>query len=241
MKALLIKAANVTLCPTQASLETIQQTLNLTSTKAALVVNGINASETLSEKTIASIRTKLKLDESKTIIAVNGGLEKSRDQLKKLQKVIYKLKESEENVHFLIIGEPQKYLYSFLKKYHARRMCSFVGDVTTKLLSQYYSVCDLALILDQTNNDDSRITVLNFMANALPVVAFETPLYKHYLSDNSPFSRSTNGIVNNLKDLHHNKEWQQKLALQNIQRFEEFYSWEVSKEQLYSTYMQALG
>ena len=240
LSALLMKMANVVICSSQNSLEVVQRELALDSAKAALVVSGINSYTQLSDDRIETIRQKLKIDESRTVIAVNGGLEKGSTELKELQKIIHSFKKMSDQLHFLIIGEPKKYLYSFLKKYELRSMCSLVGDVPEKLLPKYYSVTNLALCLDRSNNDDNRINILNFMANALPVVCYETKLQTQYLAQNSPFSSSISDLRNALKDLHYNRQWQIELADQNYQQFEEFYSWEVSKEQLHATYSQVL-
>lgn len=241
LTGLLIKMSKVVICPTQSSLETTQDALGLDSTNISLVVNGIDSSQELSQDQLDSIREKLKVSPDKTTIVVNGGLEKNSLELKALQKIIFSAKKNNVPAHFLIIGEPKKYIYAFLKKYEARTMCSLIGNVTPKLLPHYYSAADIALSFDQSNSDESRIILLNFMANALPVICYDTKSQRHYLPENTPLATSVNDINSQLKELLPNNEMKEKLSRENLKRFEEYYSWEVSKEQLYSTYMQAIG
>lgn len=240
LTGLLIKAANVVTCSTQDSLKTAQEVLGLDSTDVSLVVNGIDSNKELSNERLDGIREKLKIAPEKTVIAVNGGLAKSSASLKELQKIIFSFKEQIDQVHFLIIGEPRKYLYSFLKKYELESMCTLTSDVQPKLLPKYYSIASLALSLEQTDSEEARVTILNYMANGLPIVCYETPNQSNYLPHGTPLAKSIADINSNLKKLLQSNQNQEKLSKLNIKRFEEFYSWEVSKEQLYSTYMQAM-
>jgi len=240
LTGILIKMANVVTCPTQNSLEVTQEALGLDTTSVSLVVNGIDSHTSVSNGNLDSIREKLKIAPGKTVIGINGGLEKSSTALKELQKVIYSFKEQADQVHFLIIGEPRKYLYSFLKKYEIESMCTLASDVPIKLLPKYYSVVDLALSLDQSDSEENRVIILNYMANKLPIVSYETPNQRTYLPQGTPLAKSISDINSNLKKLLKNTKNLEQLSNLNIKRFEEFYSWEVSKEQLYATYMQAL-
>ena len=240
LTGLLIKRANVVTCSTQNTLETTQAALGLDSTNSSLIVNGIDSIEGLSDDRVDGIREKLKIAPGKKVIAVNGGLMKSSSTLKELQKIILSFKEQTDKVHFLVIGEPRKYLYSFLKKYEIESICTLTSDVQPKLLSKYYSVANLALSLDKSDSEENRVTILNYMANGLPIVCYETPNQRNYLPLGTPLAKSISDINSNLKKVLQSSESREQLSQQNIKRFEEFYSWEVSKEQLYSTYMQAL-
>jgi len=120
-------------------------------------------------------------------------------------------------------------------------MCTLASDVPIKLLPKYYSVVDLALSLDQSDSEENRVIILNYMANKLlPIVSYETPNQRTYLPQGTPLAKSISDINSNLKKLLKNTKNLDQLSNLNIKRFEEFYSWEVSKEQLYATYMQAL-
>jgi len=237
---ILIKFANVVTCSTQNALETTQESLGLDATNTALVVNGIDSDKNASRDNAASIREKLKIPAEKKVIVVNGGLEKSSASLKELQKIIFSFKEQIDQIHFLIIGEPRKYIYSFLKKYEIESICTLVSDVQPRLLPKYYSIADLALSLEQSDSEENRVTILTYMANELPIVCYETPNQQNYLPQGTPLSKSISDINNNLKALLQSNQNQEKLSKLNIKRFKEFYSWDVSKEQLYATYMQAL-
>ena len=236
----LVKMANVVTCSTQSSLEITQEALGLDPTNISLVVNGIDSNKELNNDNVDNIKEKLKIAPGKTVIAINGGIEKSTSTLKELQKIIFSFKEQMDKVHFLIIGEPRKYLYSFLKKYEIDSMCTLASDVQPKLLPKYYSVANLALSLDQSDSEENRVTILNYMGNCLPIVCYETQNQRNYLPQGTPLANSITDINSNLKNLIQSSENQEKLSRLNMKRFEEFYSWEVSKEQLHATYMQTL-
>lgn len=236
----LIRFTNVVTCSSQDALETAQQSLGLNTTDISLIVSGIDPAQEFSAERQSSIREKLKIDSSKSVIVINANLDKSDKILKELQKLILNFKDKKDDIHFLVIGEPKKYLYAFLKKYDFREICSLVGDVDSKLLPQYYSVADIALSLDESDSNDNRVQTINFMANKLPVIGYNTRTHRDYLPKGTPLANSISSINKNLNMLLDDQPTRQKLLRLNIKRFNEFYSWEISKEQLYATYMQAL-
>jgi len=240
LKSLLIRMSTLVTCSNQNNIEPLEEKLGLNSQKVSLVVNGINSSPEIDHARKTIIREKLKLSNNKTVIVINEKLEKS-SLLKDIQKTIYACKDMGDELHFLILGAPKEYLYRFLKKHHIRKMCTFIGEVKPKLLPQYYSVSDIALAPSYLHEDQDKVKLLTFMANELPIVAYDGKNQQHFLPENTPLSHSLKEIINNLKELHHNKQWQTNLAFENVKRFEEFYSWEVSKEQLYASYAQALS
>lgn len=239
-KGILVRLASLVTSPTQEALTTIKKTLKLSPTQVSIVVNGVDSSPFLDKQKRSAIREKLKLSSKKTIVVMNDSLEKST-HLDDLKRTILSCKDMQEEIHFLVIGNPKKYMYAFLKKYNLRKMCTLVGEVNKKLLPQYYAVSDIALTPSYLHEDEDRIKLLTFMANQLPVVAYDGKNQQQYLPDDTPLSHSSKEIIRQVKDLHHNKQWQHRLGEMNLQRFEEFYSWEVSKEQLYATYAQALS
>ena len=240
VKGLLAKTSSLVTCSNQNGIQSIEKNLGLNSRKISLVVNGINSHSTIDHSRKNTIREKLKLSSHKTIVVINESLEKS-PLLKDIQKTIFACKNMGDELHFLIIGSPEKYLYRFLKKYHLRDMCTLIGEVNPRLLPQYYSVSNIALTPSHVHQDNDRVKLLTFMANELPVLAYDGKNQQHFLPENTPLSHSLKEIVQNLKDLHHNKERQKNLAFENAKRFKEYYSWEVSKEQLYASYAQVLS
>lgn len=241
LKGLLTRIATIATCASKTCIQAAEEKLALSAEKVSLVVNGINSSPLLDLEQKVIIRQKLKLSDKKTIVVINEPLDKSSVVLKDIQKTIHACQALRNELHFIIIGSPKKYLYAFLKKYQLKDMCTLIGDVNHKLLPQYYSVADIALAPSYLHEDKDRIKLLTFMANELPVIAYDGKNQQQLLPDNTPLSHSLKEIVSLLKDLHHNQGWQQRLAVTNVERFQEFYSWEVSKEQLYATYAQALS
>ena len=241
LKGLLTRIASVVTCESKTSIQIAEERLALTTEKLCLVVSGVNSSPLLDEEQKQTIRQKLKLSDQKTTVIINESLDKSSTVLKDIQKTIHACRKLRNELHFIIIGAPKKYLYAFLKKYELKDMCTLIGEVNQKLLPQYYSVSDIALAPSYLHENKDQIKLLTFMANELPVVAYDGKNQQQILPDNTPLSHSLRDVVSHLKDLHHNKEWQARLAAENRQRFQEFYSWEVSKEQLYAAYAQALS
>ena len=239
-KILLAHLSTLITCPNKTEMLKIQEHLGLNNRKISLVVDGINSFPVTDLKRKEIIRQKLRLPENKTVIVVNEVLEKS-SLLKDIKNIIMECRDLQNELHFVIIGNPKKYLQSYLKKSNVKGLCTFVGDVDDKLLPQYYSIADIALAPSYLHEDKDRIKLLTFMANELPVIAYDGKNQQRILSDNSPLSHSLKDIISNIKDLHYNKKWQSALAHSNAQRFDEFYSWQVSKEQLHATYVQALS
>jgi len=241
LKGILTRIASIVTCASKGCIETVEEKLALNSVKVSLVVSGINSSPLLDQEQKAVIRKKLRLSDDKTMVVINEPLDKHSIVLKDIRKTIHACQSLKDQLHFMVIGSPKKYLYAFLKKYELKEMCTLIGEVNEKLLPQYYSVADIALAPSYLHEDKDRIKLLTYMANELPVVAYDGKNQQQLLPDDTPLSHSLKGIVSHVKDLHYNKQWQYRLAQSNVERFEEFYSWEVSKEQLYASYAQVLS
>jgi len=239
-KALSTHLSTLVTCPNKFEINLVQERLGINREKVSLVVDGINSSPVTDQDRKATIRKKLRIPDNKTVIVINEVLEKA-PLLKDILKIIVACSDLQNEIHFVVIGNPKKHLYAYLKKKRLKDMCTLVGDVENKQLPQYYSIADIALAPSYLHQDKDQTKLLTYMANELPVIAYDGKNQQQILSDKSPLSHSLQEIISNTKYLHYNQQWQSTLARANAERFNEFYSWQVSKEQLHASYAQALG
>jgi len=224
-------------CSSSHSLEKIQKEFNVRMRKISLVQDGADAVAPLSARKTAYIRKKLRIPAGKTVVVYSGALHKSKG-LAELKKLILSCRKLASEMHFLIIGYPKENLSPFLKKMSLHDMCSMTGRIDFKKLPLYLDVADIAIDPKFTDAGEGSGKMLNYMASGLPVVAFNGANNRKFLPHGTPLADTTDQLVEHLKHLHRDTDFRAKSSEAHLEKFEQNYSWSVTKQQLEGVYSQ---
>ncbi len=142
------------------------------------------------------------------------------------------------NVHFLIMGFPgedgyRDYAHSLGLADHV----TFTGKMPYKLAPRYLALGDVAVSTKISATEGSG-KLLNYMALALPTVAFDTPVSREYLDDWGIYVEPGNAaaLAEALGSILEDEERAAALGMGLRQRAIERYSWEQAGRQIMGIY-----
>lgn len=93
------------------------------------------------------------------------------------------LRQRGEPVHFLIMGYPSVDRYQSIARLRGvEDMVTFTGRIPFTEAPNYLAACDVAVAPKMSASEGSG-KLLNYMAMAMPVVAYDTPVNREYLED----------------------------------------------------------
>jgi glycosyltransferase involved in cell wall biosynthesis len=93
------------------------------------------------------------------------------------------LRQRGEPVHFLVMGFPSVEHYQSIARLRGvDDMMTFTGRIPFTEAPYYLAACDVAVAPKMSASEGSG-KLLNYMAMALPVVAYDTPVNREYLED----------------------------------------------------------
>jgi len=149
-----------------------------------------------------------------------------------------KLKEKGESAHFLIMGYPNVDHYQNLaaREGVADRV-TFTGKVEYRDAPFYLSLGDIAVAPKMSSTEGSG-KLLNYMALAQSIVAYDSPVHREYLADLGIYApvgdvdTFTQGIVELLHTPGYGRERGQQLRQRAIREF----SWQRAGEEIVTLY-----
>ena len=149
-----------------------------------------------------------------------------------------RLKKANEPVHFLVMGYPNVERYKMIAQQKGvADVMTFTGRIEYRHAPHYLSLGDIA-VAPKISATEGSGKLLNYMAMAQPVVAYDTAVHREYLGDLGVFVPTGNvvafadAIVALTHDLERRKQLGQKLR----QRANDVYSWQRACEQIVSLY-----
>lgn len=149
-----------------------------------------------------------------------------------------RLKAANEAVHFLVMGYPNVDHYRTLAEQAGvlNRM-TFTGKIEYRDAARYLSLGDIAVAPKLSATEGSG-KILNYMAMAQPVVAFDTPVSSEYLAEWGVYVPVGDGemFAAAIGELAHDPERRSKLGYALRTRAHEHYNWESAAEQIQSLY-----
>ena len=231
----LMKCANRIVCSSQHSLEKIQTDFSVSAAKISLAQDGADRANPLSDQKRTELLNKYQLPTDTALVVYSGALLESKG-LNELKEIINTT--VAENIHFLIIGYPSENLQPYLAQHQLQDNCTLTGQIDFELLSDYLNLADIAIDPKNNNAGEGSGKMLNYLACGLPVVAFNTLNNRTFLSAESHLADNVNDLCEQLIRLANDKALREQIALENLQCFEENYSWQVCKTQLDSLYNQ---
>lgn len=144
-----------------------------------------------------------------------------------LIKTAVKLKAAQENVHFLVMGYPAVGYYKDMAADHGvSDMMTFTGKVPYEKAPQYLSLGDIS-VAPKISTSEGSGKLLNYMAMAQPVVAFDTAVHREYLTDLGTFAPigDIQAFADAIQSLLASEAKRQYLGQQLRRRAHRNYSW----------------
>lgn len=183
------------------------------------------------------LRAQLGLPEGNTIIGYLGLLTDYQGVPHLIESAV-ELRQRGENVHFLIMGYPNVDHYRSVAKFRGvDDMVTFTGRVPFSEAPYYLAACDIAVAPKMSISEGSG-KLLNYMAMALPVVAYDTPVNREYLGELGVYASTgdvaalTNALIGLIKDEEGRKSLGRKLRDRAIEKF----NWAVAAERILEVY-----
>jgi glycosyltransferase involved in cell wall biosynthesis len=183
------------------------------------------------------LRRELGIPEDRIIVAYLGLLTDYQG-IPHLIETAVRLKAAGENIHFLIMGYPNQVHYQNMA--YARRVAdavTFTGKVEYRDAPFYLSLGDIAIAPKMSDTEGSG-KVLNYMALGQPVVAFDSPVHREYLTDLGVYAPKgdVDALVTAVAALSHDPEQRARRGSQLRRRAITRFSWQSAGEQIINLY-----
>ena len=151
-----------------------------------------------------------------------------------------RLKEAGKKAHFLIMGYPQVFHYQQMAAdCGVADHVTFTGKVEYRDAPAYLALGDISVAPKMSNTEGSG-KLLNYMALAQPVVAYDSPVHREYLGDLGVYAPSgdVDAFTCCLTELLHDPQRRQFLGRQLRQRAVREYNWQAAGEKIVAIYRQ---
>jgi glycosyltransferase involved in cell wall biosynthesis len=184
------------------------------------------------------LRQRLGIPEAMPVVAYLGLLTNYQGT-HHLIEAAAQLKQAGEEVHFLIMGYPNVHGYSALaEKRNVADRVTFTGKVKYRDAPYYLSLGDIAAAPKLSSTEGSG-KLLNYMAMAQPVVAYETPVHREYLDEHGFYAPSgdVTSFASCIATLLHDPERRTQLGKKLRQRAQEQYSWQRAGKLMIALYL----
>ena len=181
----------------------------------------------LSEEQKIQLKRSLGLPLKQTIVSYLGLLTDYQG-IPHLIKMAALLKKANEGVHFLVMGYPAVAHYKLLaQKHDVLDMMTFTGKIPYEKAPQYLSLGDIS-VAPKISTSEGSGKLLNYMAMAQPVVAFDTAVHREYLADFGVYApvEDVEAFANCILELKNSPEKRQYLGEQLRKRAQRYYSWQ---------------
>lgn len=193
--------------------------------------------ENFSAEAKQKLKQKLKLPLDRPIVAYLGLLTDYQG-IPHLLQAAAKLKQRGELTHFLIMGYPNVDHYrQMAQRLGVMDMVTFTGKVEYRDAPFYLSLGDIAVAPKMSSTEGSG-KLLNYMALAQPVVAYDSPVHREYLADLGVYAPlgDVNALAEAIAGLIHAPDDGRALGQQLRQRAITEYSWQRAGEEVVALY-----
>ncbi|MFN2205722.1 MAG: glycosyltransferase family 4 protein [Candidatus Promineifilaceae bacterium] len=193
--------------------------------------------DVLSDSEKADLRRQLGIPEDRTIVAYLGLLTDYQGTPHLIEAASY-LKEMDEPIHFLVMGYPNVDYYRHLAgEAGVNDTMTFTGKIEYRDAARYLALGDIA-VAPKISATEGSGKILNYMAMAQPVVAFETPVSSEYLAEWGIYVPvgDAQGLARALRDLAHDPARRLKTGASLRERAKTKYSWQRAGEEIQAIY-----
>ncbi|UCC54030.1 MAG: glycosyltransferase family 4 protein, partial [Anaerolineaceae bacterium] len=186
-----------------------------------------------------NLRLALGIPEDRLIVAYLGLLTDYQG-IPQLIETAAKLNQTGDAIHFLVMGYPNVDLYRGLADSAGvgDRM-TFTGKIEYRDAATYLGLGDIAVAPKMSTSEGSG-KLLNYMAMAQPVVAFDTPVHREYLAELGIYAPvgNTSAFAAAIRQLMNNPGQRASLGQQLRQRAADQYSWREAGQEIEQIYSQ---
>jgi glycosyltransferase involved in cell wall biosynthesis len=175
----------------------------------------------------AALRQQLGIPAERPVVAYLGLLA-SYQGTSHLIEAAARLKAAGEDIHFLVMGFPNvEYYIALAGNAGVLDRMTFTNRVPYELAPAYLALGDIAISAKMSATEGSG-KVLNYMAMAQPVVAYDTPVHREYLGEFGVYAPSgdVDGLARAVADLCGDRERCEYLGRRLRERAVESYSWQ---------------
>lgn len=188
------------------------------------------------------LKTALGLPLDRPIIAYLGLLTDYQGIPHLLQTAV-RLKKWGKPAHFLIMGYPNVDHYrQMAHNFGVADWVTFTGKVEYRVAPSFLALGDIAVAPKMSATEGSG-KVLNYMALAQPIVAYDSPVHREYLADLGLFvpSGDIDGFAQTVANLMDDLAGQAQLGQQLRQRALTQFSWQRAGETIVDVYTAVLA
>ena len=149
-----------------------------------------------------------------------------------------RLKAAGEAIHFLVMGYPNVEHYrAEAARAGVEDTMTFTGKIEYRDAARYLALGDIAVAPKLSATEGSG-KILNYMAMAQPVVAFDTPVSREFMAGWGVYAPAGDGerFTAAIRDLAHDPARRQELGRQLRLRAIETYSWRQAAERIQAIY-----
>ncbi len=220
-------------CSSERSLSLFKNEFGINPERISLAQDGADSAASLSQTQRKELRAELNLPSDKLIVVYSGALlaSKGLDQLQELIQL-----SANNQTHFLIIGYPIEHLQEHLRQHGLEQRCTLLGQVPFERLPQLLQISDVAIDPKNFDAGEGSGKMLNYIANGLAVLAFDTQNNKAFLPQSAPLAASVEEMATQLRVWEKDPDARIEAAKQNQQFFAAHYSWAVTVDQLNQAY-----
>lgn len=175
----------------------------------------------------AALKTKLGLP-ADHIIVTYLGLLTDYQGIPQLIETAVKLKKAQKKIHFLVMGYPAVAHYKKMaREQGVFENMTFTGKIPYSEAPRYLSLGDIS-IAPKISATEGSGKLLNYMAMAQPVVAFDTAVHREYLADFGVYAPvgDTDALATGIIDLACDPSKRKVMGGQLRRRAKRNYSWQ---------------
>jgi glycosyltransferase involved in cell wall biosynthesis len=143
-----------------------------------------------------------------------------------------------ENVHFLVMGYPNVEHYQAIARLRGvEEIVTFTGRIPFSDAPYYLAACDIAVAPKMSTSEGSG-KLLNYMAMARPIVAYDTPVNREYLDDLGVYAPpgDVGAFTDALAGLSRDPGCRTELGARLRRRVIEHFSWAAAAEKILNIY-----
>lgn len=234
IERILMWCADHIVCSSAHSYQKIRQEFNVRESKITLVQDGADAPTELNDERRTELMASWSLAENKTLAVYSGALLEAKG-LDNLRTLILETRDIAD-LHFLIIGYPKENLQQYLEQHSLSDRCTLTGQVPFETLPELLQLADIAIDPKSADAGEGSGKMLNYLANRLPVLAFNTQNNRDFLPPSNPLADSITSLIEQLKLHCANSAELTSIGEANYQYFLDHYSWNVTEAQLGMAY-----
>ncbi|MDT8305871.1 MAG: glycosyltransferase family 4 protein [Anaerolineae bacterium] len=186
----------------------------------------------------AALRRKFGIPPDRPVVVYLGLLAEYQGTDQILEAAV-RLKAQGEDVHFLVMGYPRVEHYQVLaQRLNVADRVTFTGRVDyCRDAPRYLSLGQVAVSPKLSATEGSG-KVLNYMALAKPVVAYDTPVHREYLGEAGVYAPAEDvaAFAEAIRALLHDPERRAALGAALRERARNHYSWEVAGKEIDGIY-----